>query len=290
MALVALLALPALLCAGTSSAIVAQESEVGDAPTNGWEFSGEFTSVLTQGNAEALTLGTGLQIRRRWERRAVRFELGSVRAQTTRVSRRAVGSTEAFTLEETRDTETTAEVYFARGRYDQRISDGFFAFGGVDWLRNTPTGIQSRFLVAGGAGNTWVERDDVSFSTSYAFTYTFQSDVVDNPFLKADFVGARAGWEFALEISDNANFESEMIADLNLDVTDDLRADLTNSLSVDINDSLALKPSLQVLWRNLPSLSEVPLFASDGTDLGATIATQLKRFDTFFRLAVVLTL
>lgn len=282
-----------LVCLGIFGApegALGQESEVTEEPTDGWEFRGEFTSVLTQGNAEALTLGMGAEIRRRWPGRAVRFELGSVRAQTTRVTRQAVGDREDFEVREARSTETTAEIYFVRGRYDQRVSDAFFAFGGVDWLRNTPTGIESRFLLAAGAGNTWADGERLQFSTSYAVTYTFQSDVVQNPFLKADFAGVRAGWELSLAVSDQADFESELVTDLNLDERDDLRADLTNSLSVDINDRLALEPSLQLLWRNLPSLAEVPLFSSEGDDLGTAVSTPLTRIDTFFRLAVVLQL
>lgn len=291
-------AIPGVLACGlallttlvAAHAVDAQESEATAEPTDGWEFRGEFTSVLTQGNAEALTLGMGAEVRRRWPGRAVRFELGSVRAQTTRVSRRAVGDPDAFEVKEARSTETTAEIYFVRGRYDQRVSDAFFAFGGVDWLRNTPTGIESRFLLAAGAGNAWADGERVQFSTSYAVTYTFQSDVVENPFLKADFAGVRAGWELGVAVSAQADFESELVTDLNLDERDDLRADLTNSLSVDINDRIALEPSLQLLWRNLPSLAEVPLFSSDGDDLGTTVSTPLTRIDTFFRLSVVLKL
>lgn len=280
------------LCLGAAAcmpvALHAQDEE--DEARQRWVIKGELTSVLAQGNAETLTLGFGGQLRRRWEKHAVRFEAGSVRAQATRITRRAVGEPDAFALEVDRDTEVTTEVYFARGRYDLTLSDEFFAFGGIDWLRNTPTGIESRFLIAAGAGNTWADNAGLRFSTSYAGTYTFQSDVVANPFVKTDFAGLRAGWELFVRVSESTQLDSEMISDLNLDATDDVRVDLTNALTVNINESLALKPSLQLLWRNRPSLVDVPLFSPLDVPTNQSVAVPLKKADTFFRLALVLTL
>ena len=57
-----------------------------------------------------------------------------------------------------------------------------------------------------------------------------------------------------------------------------------------MNDKIALKPSLQFLWRNRPSLTDVPLFAPDGTATGTKVKTPLQKLDTFFRLALVVTL
>jgi hypothetical protein len=286
------LALGALACAlFTASPARAQDGAEGDDPAlTRWVFKGEFTSVLAQGNAETLTLGLGTTLRRRWERDALRFEAGAVRAEATRFTRRAVGTTDDFAVEVEEDVEKTAEVYFVRGRYDRDLSRHVFAFTGVDWLRNTPAGIESRFLVAAGGGNTWADRNHLRFSTSYAATYTFQSDVVENPFLKTDFAGIRAGWEFFYQVTPSTELTSDLTADLNLDETGDMRADLTNAMTVQINESIALKPALQLLWRNQPSLTRVPLFAPDGSETGEEVTTQLSKVDTFFRLALVLTL
>ena len=85
-------------------------------------------------------------------------------------------------------------------------------------------------------------------------------------------------------------FESAFTGDQNLRDTQDRRVDFTNALSVDVNDKIALKPSLQFLWRNRPSLTDVPLFAPDGTATGTKVKTPLQKLDTFFRLALVVTL
>ena len=57
-----------------------------------------------------------------------------------------------------------------------------------------------------------------------------------------------------------------------------------------ISSALALKPSLQVLWRNRPSLTEVPLFTTGGTPLDQTVLTPLESTDVLFRLALVVKL
>jgi putative salt-induced outer membrane protein YdiY len=284
--------LPALALAvaaallGSPWAVRAQSDDV--ARTR-WAFTGELTSVLSQGNSEAITLGLGSVIRRRWERDAPRFEAGAIRVETGKITRRAVGTAAAYTV--TRDvTRTkTAESLYARGRYDRTVSTRAFLFGGVDWQRNTFAGIDSRLLLAAGGGNKLVDSDYTRLSTSYALTYTFQSDVVKNPFVDAGFGGTRVGWELWRKLSESAVFENTFVGDLNLKDTDDRRLDMVTSLSVDVNKVVALKPSLQLMWRNHPSLTEVPLYASDGTPAGTSVRTPLEKLDTFFRLALVLT-
>ncbi|MEJ2541801.1 MAG: hypothetical protein P8188_17855, partial [Gemmatimonadota bacterium] len=78
--------------------------------------------------------------------------------------------------------------------------------------------------------------------------------------------------------------------DQNLNDTEDRRLDWGNSVTVDITDVLALKPSLLLQWRNLPSLGEVPLFSPGGVDTGTTVLAPLRKLDTTFTIALVLTL
>lgn len=261
-----------------------------DAPPDGWSFKGELSSVLSGGNSESLTLGFGTVVQNKWGRNLFRLEAGSVRTESTLLTRRAVGTPASFVIEEDENRTRTAEAYFARARYDRSLSDAFFVFGGLDWLRNTFAGVDSRFLMALGAGNTWLDTDLGRFKTSYAVTYTFQSDVVENPFLRTKFPGVRAGWEYWRQATGTTEFESVLVGDVNLDETEDVRLDFTNSLNVTVSSALALKPSLQMLWRNLPSLTEVDLFTPGGTPVGETVTTPLEKTDWFFRLALVVTL
>jgi putative salt-induced outer membrane protein YdiY len=272
-----------------ATASAAQPATAQDARP-GWGFRAELTSVLSEGNAKATTLGVGGLIRNVSGRNTTRFETGAIRTESAIVTRRAIGTADAFTIETDTRTEKTAERYFARARLDRAVSQHFFAFGGLDWLRNTFAGIDSRFLIAAGAGNTWVDREHVRFKTDYAATYTFQSDVVDNPFTRSNFPGVRAGWEYWNRLTGSTEYESILLADLNLDNTQDVRLDFRNSIAVAINDALALKPSLQLQWRNDPALREVPLVSPAGQPLGSTVLVPLRKLDTTFQLALVLKL
>ncbi len=267
--------------------LLAQEE---DPARSRWTFEGEFTSVVSQGNSESITLGLGTTIRRQWSRDALRFEFGGMRTESSRITRRAVGSPDAFDIEVTSDSEKTAESVHARGRYDRTLSERFFAYGGVDWLRNTFAGIDSRFVLAAGGGNSWLDQPTQRFKTHYAVTYTLQQDVVERPDADQNFPGARLGWEYWNQLTATSTFDSELLVDLNLADTGDVRYDLTNGLAVSVSDKLALKPSLQFIYRTRPSLTSVPLFTPGGEGTGETVLTELDKLDTFFRLALVLTL
>jgi len=268
--------------------LAAQEDERADEARERWIFDGEVTSVLSGGNSESLALGAGATARRRWDRDALRFEVAWVRVETGRITRRAVGTPADFTVDRDTNREKTAEAIKLRSRYDRRLSEHLFLYAGADWLRNTFAGIDSRTLLALGGGKTWVESDVSRFVTDFAVTYTFQEDVVENPFLDSDFAGLRVGWEYERSISASTDFESNLTADLNLQDTDDQRAEFINSITVDINDAIALKPSLELQWRNLPALTEVPLFTPGGVPTDTTVEAPLEELDYFFRLALVL--
>ncbi len=257
----------------------------------GWFFTSELTAVWTAGNSESNTFGLASSLRYVWEHAQVRFEAGGVRAESSLTTRTAVGtSPDDFTLEEETVTRKTAEAYYARGRYDYSVSSRFFVFAGADWLRNTFAGIDSRTLVAVGAGNTWLDTDRLRFKTDYSATYTFQEDVVDDPFMKAKFPGLRFTYDFWSKLTSSTDLTSVLITDWNLDNTDDVRVDLTNALPIAISSALALKPSLQLLWRNDPALTEVALVESDGTPTGDMVLVPLNKLDSFFTLALVVKL
>jgi hypothetical protein len=100
----------------------------------------------------------------------------------------------------------------------------------------------------------------------------------------------RASWNLRRRFTESTLIHSDLIADLNIDDTDDLRLDFKNALSISINSKFAFEPSLQLAWRNLPALKEVDLFNPDGTLTGRSVRTRLKKLDTFFNVALVVTL
>ena len=251
----------------------------------------ELTAVWASGNSDASTFGAAANVRLAWPRSELKFEAGGLRTESTITTRRAIGTVADFDVDEITDRQRTAENYYARTRFDYKLSELFLTFAGLDWLRNTFSGIDSRFLLAAGAGNTWADNEQWRLKTDYGFTYTFQNDVVTNPFVNSSFPGVRAAYDFWYRVSSSTEFTSGLVGDLNLDNTDDIRLNFVAALPVAISSRLALKPSLQLLWRNEPALTEVPLFASaSGGDSAENVLVPLQKLDSFFTLAIVVKL
>jgi len=273
-ALLTLMATPAL----------AQEKE----RVLGWSFEAELGSLWTGGNQETFTLAFGGQLAYTWPVSRFQFKAGGFTTESSLTTTTAVGTgqTDFQLLEETL-TEKTAETYYSRARYDYDVSEKFFLVGGVDWLRNTFAGIDSRFLTAVGAGNRWADNDRVKFETDYALTYTFEQEVVNDPFNAANFPGVRLAYDLKWNLTQSTNFESTFISDFNLDNTDDIRIEWYNALPIDISSVLAFKPSIRLLWRNDPALQLVPLLDAPGGSPVGSVLTPLKKLDSYLNLSLL---
>lgn len=256
----------------------------------GWSYTGEVTAVWAAGNSKSSTFGFGSTVRWAGDRSELELEVGAVRTESGIRTRQAVGTPSSYHVEETTEHEKTAENYLLRSRYDWNASSGVVFFIGVDWLRNTFAGIDSRLLVATGAGNVWVDRDDFRFTTDYGVTYTFQDDVVQDPFLSSNFPGVRFSWDLLRKLTSTTRFESGLVVDANIDETDDIRVGFTNGVSVAVSNSIALNPSFQLLWRNDPSLTSVDLVSETGEPTGETVLEPLQKLDSLFTMALVVTL
>lgn len=253
----------------------------------GWAFEADLGGLWTGGNQETFTLAVKGKLLYTWPVSRLTFEGGGFTTESSLTTTTAVGTgQDDFEMFDETVTETTAEAFYSRLRYDYDISAKFYVFTGGDWLRNTFAGIDSRFLVAGGAGNLWVDNDRVKFKTDYAITYTFEENVVENPFTKTNFPGLRLAYDFDWILTQSTKFESDLIGDFNLDNTDDVRLDWYNALPIDISAVLAFVPSLRLLWRNDPALQQVPLFDTGGAEIGS-VFTPLKKLDSFFNLSLL---
>jgi hypothetical protein len=219
-----------LMWAGPASA--------GDPEIPGWYFDADLGGVWTGGNAESNALGAAASVRRVWTSTQLIFKGSASETQTTQVTRTATGTTDDYSVSEERVTEKSAEFYNAQAGILHDLSKHFFLLGGVDWMRNRPSGIESRTLLALGAGNTWRSYEDSDLRTYYNFTYTFQDDVVANPFAAADFPGVQVGYAWKQKITESTRLESDLVGDWNLDNTDDVRADWYNALPVSISSRL----------------------------------------------------
>lgn len=281
----ALMSAMVLGLAGAAPVFAGQETEEEESD---WVGSADLNFVFTGGNASARTFGLRNSLRRNWGDRSVLLEGGAIRASSTKTTRSAVGpSVTNFDLVKESTSRTTAENYFARGRYDYPLSGWGLLYGGAGWTRNTFAGIASRYSAAAGIGNTWLDDDTVSLQTDYAFTYTIQDEVIDDPATDDAFFGVRLSSSYRYQANETTAFESSLIADENLEDRSDFRIDLTNSMAVAVSGPLALKLSWQVLYDSRPSLVGVPLQYPFGNFTGQTALAKLNKLDHLYTLALV---
>jgi len=281
-----LAALVCLLVASTGWTVPAQDEQQAEPKT--WSEEAEFSYVLTDGNSKSSTLGLKNVLTGKWERSSVEVKAGAIQAQSTSVVERyAVGSPGSFQETVVEADETTAENYYLNGRYDHKISPRFFWYAGAGWDRNRPAGIDNRYVASGGVGNIWMDNEKVKFRTDYAATYSKQEDVVPAPGVDDTYPGFRFSWAYKNQFTASTSYVNDFVYDLNLDETADWRGDMTNAVSVAMNSRLALKVSLQWLYRNRPSLDEVPLLdTAGGTQIG-TVFVEKEELDTLFTASLV---
>ena len=253
----------------------------------GWRFETELTGVWNSGNSVNTTFGLAAQAEHYWPRSKFKLVFGGTQTEATLITRTAQGTKSDFVVTETEITDKTAELYYGRARFDHNITPKFYAFGAVDWLRNVFAGVDSRYLLAIGAGNQWIKNDRTDFKTDYAFTYTFQEEIVENPITGTKFPGVRLSYDLTHQLTSSTDWESWATADMNLEKTEDVRTAWYNALSVSISEKLFLKPAFTWLWRNEPAFTDVPLLDGGGADTGTNIPVQFKKSDTIFSLSLV---
>lgn len=276
-----------LLTSGAGWVGPAHAQEAAEEPEVGWSGSSELSLVATSGNSEAQTLGFRGSLIHLWKVGSLTFEAGALRAETTTISRVAIGSPNDFRILETSSTELTAENYFLRGRYDRPISERLFWYSGAGWERNEFAGIRNRYSVVGGIGHIWFDDEKARFRTDYGVTYTNQKDVFEVAGSDDSFLGLRLGWDYFRQLTSSTTYGNVLIADSNLDQTSDYRVDMTNWLAVAMSEHMALKVSLQMLYDNEPSLVGLPLLTPAGFLTGETVPGQLDELDSVLTVALV---
>ena len=268
-----------------------------------WSNATELSYVSTSGNASSSTFGLKASLDGEGGPHQLEFEIGGVRASSTSTcrlasalaasstttNRNALGTPTDFAIVEVKQSETIAESYFARGRYDRDLGVAF-AFTGAGWDRNTFSGVQNRFQVVGGVGRTFVEGDASSLKADLGLTYTIQKDVDPVPDANDSFAGWRASVGARRAVSGNAELNSELVLNNSFEDSDDLRADWLNSLAVSLNAGLALKTSVQLLWDNVPAQLSVPLIAPGGVPAGVDVLTPSSKLDSVVTVALVIRL
>lgn len=254
-----------------------------------WNNATEVSYVSTSGNSSSRTFGVKGSLEGDGAPHEVSLEVGGVRASSDVTSRRAVGTEDDFTIVETVRSETIAESYYARSRYDRAFGQGF-GFAGAGWERNTFSGIENRFQIVGGLGRTFVRSETARLSADAGLTYTIQKDVAPTPDADEGFGGWRLSVDGMKTVSETSEFRTELVVNNSFQDVEDVRADWLNSISVSINSLLALKTSLQLLWDNVPAQIGVPLETPAGEPTGAEVLTPSEELDSVLTVTLVLRL
>jgi len=268
-----------------SAGAFAQEDE------KSWSNKTDLSYVLTGGNAKSSSFGFKNDYVQKWAKS--QFELNAVainiRTGTTTYTLTDADNDLGYTQSDDTTTETTAESYFLGGRFDRKITERFFWYVGASWYQNEFSGFNHRIVGSAGVGNIWKDTDKVKFRTDYALTYTDQDDIVPNPDLEDSFAGIRLSYDYLNKFSESTEFESKLIFDYNVDVSDDWRGNWLNSISVSMTKRLALKVALLLLYANEPALAGAQgIVDENGDPLPEVGFPQLEELDTIFTTSLVI--
>lgn len=261
--------------------VMASQARAADERKLGWSDIGELSFVQTSGNTSTSTLGFKNTLLHLWERSALTFNSGAVRASTKALDVAAEGTADSFRTIDG-DRQTTAEIYYYNGRYDRKITDRFLWYAGAGWDRNKGAGVKNRYVGEAGVGNIWFDAPTFKFQTSYALTYTHQKDYIESSDADESFAGVRLSYELMKKLGEPTTFTSRLVVDDNVSRTQDYRADMTNSIAVSMSQHLALKVSLQWLYDHEPAVKEIPLNGGP-----SSVFVELDNLDSILTASVV---
>ena len=96
------------------------------------------------------------------------------------------------------------------------------------------------------------------------------------------------------EFGKHGQYDNDFIILANLANLEDYQFDWTNSLTSHLTKLLALRVSLQLLYRNIPALEELDLFAVDPAEAETVpignVPVRRKKLDTLLKVTLVVTL
>jgi len=234
-------------------------------------------------------MGLAATLSRAWAPAELKLEAGGIQTTTTRVTRTARGTSDDYQLEESTDSELSAENYYLRTRLDWRLSERTTAFTKSDWTRNTFAGVKRRAVNTFGISTRWIQRERWRLSSGYGATYTFQTDVVPDPEAPGSFFGLQLSADHWMKLAENAEWTSTLVMDGNGADVPDVRGNWTNARSVAMNDQFALKTNVRLSFDNRPALVGVPL-VSHGGEAAGTINVSRRKLDRVLTFALLVTL
>jgi len=251
-----------------------------------WKKTIELSYVVTGGNtiSSSFSLGNTLILTPN-EKDTYSVKTNFLRAHSTSITKKAVGTPDNFIVEEEKTRRLTAENYLISGQYDHKVTGRLVTNAAFVWDRNKFSGVEGRALWTAGAGLNLANNERQKINTSAGVSFTIRKYTGQD---LNSFLGFRYAFIWDQKLFDNAFFGTSFIFDDNLAHPSDWRYDWTNNLTAPLSKSLALKTSLKITRTHRPPDLKVPLLNYDYTDSGLYVAIPREKVDTFFNTTIVL--
>jgi putative salt-induced outer membrane protein YdiY len=252
----------------------AQDAEEEEKP---WSNVADLSLVAAGGNAEVLSWALSDKFTYGWTDQQIELRVSALQTRTTvRNLTNVSGSVAVEKL-----TETTAEEYFAAGRFRQRIVKSLYAYTIGSWYRNELAGIRNRTGVSLGVGYQFFETDRHFLTGELGGDWTNEEQLQ----LTNSWFGAQAIFDYVFTVTETTTFDWDLAVLPNLEDTDDLRVNTVLGLTTAISSVFALKVSYTVLFDNQPVK-----FLVDGTTPDEDALFEFEKVDHRLAASLVMNL
>lgn len=248
-----------------------------------WTNQIDLAGVFTSGNSESSHLSFKDIYTYTSGASTFKLNLGAVRAENARFTRRAVGSTDAFTVEEDKENQLSAENYAVGLGYNRKFGERTSWFVSADWQKDEIAGIKSRLGVAAGIATDWIATDRHKLTTSYGAKWIQQEEVVEPPGYDDSYPAVTLKLDQSFKATKTATYTQGLTIDFNTDETDDYLADWQHGFAVNVSTRIALKLGLQFKYDNQPAFESIPLVGTD-----QSVFAELDELDTIFTSSIVI--
>jgi putative salt-induced outer membrane protein YdiY len=131
--------------------------------------------------------------------------------------------------------DTTADNWFAAGKYDYFFTEKFYGFASLRAEHDTIAGLDLRLTPSVGVGYQWLETPTTNFNTEAGLAWVYEDYAVGD---SEEHVAARLAYHFDHKFNDKVSFlhnleylpSLEDISDFNLNTDAGVRATLTKSM------------------------------------------------------------
>ena len=274
-------------------ALAAVSLRAEDAPKRPWSDKASLSVVSLSGNAQGQTLGASNEFKYAGADYAFALNAGGVRVSNTTISYAANGASASdYEVRETRTTVTTAENYFVNGRYDHKVGEAFFAFGGLGWDRNVPSGIDSRSVGSAGMGYWWAKTEAATFRTDLGAGYTRIKPVFETPGFQDSFGTWNLTLDFSRKLGAAGQFTSNLAVSTSMKEASAYLAVWKNAYTVNLGQRLALKVGYDCTYNNAPAFLAVDIVQTGSVPpvVVGQAPVRLRKLDTVFTTSLVVSL